>query len=159
MINVIDKELFSGYIVKETKILAYSLGYDQESLIKHIEKIAKFHNLDGDLVFDENMDKFFQEAIYRALRGEKYKFELNLYKYNKVYEELLKVERGKTITYKELKDRTGLNYREIILALKYNPFIILIPCHRVIKSNGDLGNYTPLGREFKEKLLKFERAI
>jgi methylated-DNA-[protein]-cysteine S-methyltransferase len=39
-----------------------------------------------------------------------------------------------------------------------NPIPIFIPCHRVIKSGGNLGQYGP-GEDIKRKLLKLEGAI
>jgi methylated-DNA-[protein]-cysteine S-methyltransferase len=156
MIKILGEEFYSGYIIKEGKVLAYSLNKDQEKLIEQLKSIAIFHNLDGDLFFDEKLDKFFEERIEKVLNGEKFSFNLSKYKFNEVYEEILKIEKGKVISYKELKEKTGLSYINIIRALKNNPFIILIPCHRVIKSNKNIGEYTPLGKEFKEKLLRFE---
>jgi methylated-DNA-[protein]-cysteine S-methyltransferase len=156
MIKILGEEFYSGYIIKNGKVLAYSLNKDQEKLIEQLRNIAIFHNLDGDLFFDEKLDKFFEEKIRRTLNGEIFNFDLSKYKFKEVYEEIIKIERGKTISYKQLKEKTGLSYINIVRALKNNPFIILIPCHRVIKSNKDIGEYTPLGKEFKEKLLRFE---
>ncbi|MCM8792182.1 MAG: MGMT family protein, partial [Candidatus Omnitrophica bacterium] len=42
--------------------------------------------------------------------------------------------------------------------LKRNPFPLIIPCHRVICSNGKLGGYI-WGRKIKRKLLEIERQI
>ncbi|BFI73503.1 methylated-DNA--protein-cysteine methyltransferase [Nanoarchaeota archaeon] len=154
MINIFNQQFYSGYIIKENKILAYSLNTNQEKLIKQLESIARFHNLDGDLIFDEKLDKFFEEKIKKFLNGERFSFDLSYYRNKEVYEELSKLD--KLITYKELKEKVNISYIELIRTLKNNPFIILIPCHRVIKSNNEVGGYTPLGKEFKIKLLKME---
>ena len=45
--------------------------------------------------------------------------------------------------------------RAVGQALNKNPYTIIIPCHRVIRSNGSLGGYS-LGLELKKKLLKRE---
>lgn len=47
--------------------------------------------------------------------------------------------------------------RAVGRALAQNPFPIIIPCHRVIKGNGELGGYSaPGGVSFKAELLKLE---
>jgi len=44
------------------------------------------------------------------------------------------------------------------MLIKNNPFIILIPCHRIIKED-NISGYTPLGIEFKRKLLEYEHNL
>jgi len=75
----------------------------------------------------------------------------------KVWRELLKIPYGETITYKELANRLG-NPKCIRAAAKANganPVPIIVPCHRVIGSDGSLTGYAG-GLEIKEKLLVFE---
>jgi O-6-methylguanine DNA methyltransferase len=48
--------------------------------------------------------------------------------------------------------------RAVGQALKKNPYPIIIPCHRVIKSDGSLGGYAK-GKQLKKKLLQFEKCI
>ncbi|MDD2654977.1 MAG: MGMT family protein [Candidatus Omnitrophica bacterium] len=48
--------------------------------------------------------------------------------------------------------------RAVGAALKKNPYPIIIPCHRVIKSDGSPGGYAK-GKELKKKLLLLERRI
>lgn len=72
------------------------------------------------------------------------------------------IKKGKTMTYKQLAERInhGKAYRAVGTALKKNPFPITIPCHRVIRSDGGLGNYTGNGgRKRKRELLLNEGAI
>lgn len=47
--------------------------------------------------------------------------------------------------------------RAVGTALGNNPVPVLIPCHRVVRSDGQLGDYV-FGRNMKEKLLRAERA-
>lgn len=74
--------------------------------------------------------------------------------YQKVWLETLKIPYGKTSTYKKIAQKIGNPNaaRAVGNALANNPFAPLVPCHRVIKSNGDLGNYSG-GRGKKLKLL------
>ncbi len=75
----------------------------------------------------------------------------------KVYEVLLKSEYGKTYSYKEIAKLAGSPRasRAVGSAMKKNEFAIIIPCHRVIKANGDLGEYFG-NTNLKEKLLNLE---
>lgn len=60
----------------------------------------------------------------------------------KVYLALLDVPRGSTISYKELGERIGCRSAQAIgQALKRNPFAPLVPCHRVIRSDGSIGGF------------------
>jgi methylated-DNA-[protein]-cysteine S-methyltransferase len=65
---------------------------------------------------------------------------------------------GQTISYGELASRTGnpKASRAVGLANGSNPIPIVIPCHRVIGSNGKLTGYGG-GLPIKEKLLALER--
>jgi O-6-methylguanine DNA methyltransferase len=143
------------------KIVAYSLHNNQDILIKNLVRIAKFHNLDGDLIFDENIDKFFQEKINKVLNNKgTFKLDLSKYKYKDIYEKILEIPFGKTITYRELYNSLNKKYNvlQILNAIKNNPFIILIPCHRIVKKD-NISGYTPLGIKFKRKLLEYENNL
>lgn len=75
----------------------------------------------------------------------------------KVYRAVLKIPAGKTRSYQWVAKRIGKPKaaRAVGQALNKNPYTIIIPCHRVIRSNGSLGGYS-LGLELKKKLLKRE---
>jgi methylated-DNA-[protein]-cysteine S-methyltransferase len=66
------------------------------------------------------------------------------------------IPRGSAMTYKEVAEKSGHPgaYRAVGSLMKKN-FDSSIPCHRVIKSNGDLGEYNR-GKENKKTLLKEE---
>lgn len=75
--------------------------------------------------------------------------------------ETMNIPRGRTITYKQLAERIGSPkaYRAVGTALRKNPLPITIPCHRVIKSDGSLGNYSSGGAKRKRALLEKEHAV
>jgi len=76
----------------------------------------------------------------------------------KVWGELCKIPYGETTSYGELARRIGNPNasRAVGLANGSNPIPIIIPCHRVIGSNGKLTGYGG-GLPIKEKLLGLER--
>ena len=64
--------------------------------------------------------------------------------------------RGKVTTYRELAHAMGTkSYRAVGQAMNRNPKLVSVPCHRVIKSNGEVGGYA-LGTVRKKELLKME---
>jgi methylated-DNA-[protein]-cysteine S-methyltransferase len=69
--------------------------------------------------------------------------------------ETLAIPYGKTTTYKELALRTGTVPRAVGLAMAINPLAIIIPCHRVLGSDGGLRGYAG-GLWVKEGLLRLE---
>lgn len=77
----------------------------------------------------------------------------------KVLDIVKNIPRGKVMTYKEvaLKAGSGRASRAVGSILKMN-YDKNIPCHRVIRSDGQTGEYNR-GRENKIKLLKKEGAI
>ena len=79
-----------------------------------------------------------------------------------VWEEIKKIPKGQTRTYKEiaLALKKPKSSRAVANACGKNPFLIKIPCHRVIRSDGKLGGYSGKGGiKQKRKLLKEEGAL
>ena len=77
----------------------------------------------------------------------------------KVWSEITKIPRGKTITYKELAIKIGKPkaFRAVANACAKNPLLEIIPCHRVIRGDGKMGGYKgKKGIERKKKLLTNE---
>jgi methylated-DNA-[protein]-cysteine S-methyltransferase len=74
----------------------------------------------------------------------------------KVWNEMIKIQYGKTISYGELAKRINKPraYRAVANACGANKLPPIIPCHRVVSSNG-LGGYSA-GIEIKKKLLEIE---
>ncbi len=63
---------------------------------------------------------------------------------------------GRVASYKMVAEALGISPRLAARLLAANPDPIVVPCHRVVHSDGRLGGYTPRGPGFKEKLLVFE---
>jgi methylated-DNA-[protein]-cysteine S-methyltransferase len=77
----------------------------------------------------------------------------------RVWKELSKIPFGKVISYKELAQKVGKPkaFRAVGNANGKNKFPIILPCHRVIASDGTLGGYG-LGLPRKKKLLDHEEV-
>lgn len=77
---------------------------------------------------------------------------------NKVWAECAKIPYGEKSTYKELATRAGCKEasRAVGSALGANKIVIIIPCHRVLSSDGKLGGYNG-GLEKKIRLLDLEK--
>jgi methylated-DNA-[protein]-cysteine S-methyltransferase len=78
-----------------------------------------------------------------------------------VWQACRKVRYGKTVSYGELASRTGRPgaARAVGTAMSRNPFPIVVPCHRVLRSDGSLGGYSgPGGVALKQRLLAMERG-
>ena len=73
----------------------------------------------------------------------------------RVWNELKKIPKGETRTYKEIAELIGkpTAARAVANACGKNPYPITIPCHRVIRSDGGLGGYSGEGGVDKKKLL------
>jgi methylated-DNA-[protein]-cysteine S-methyltransferase len=66
---------------------------------------------------------------------------------------------GQTSTYRQIASQAGspAAVRAAGTALALNPLPIIVPCHRVLRTDGQLGNYRG-GRQAKAQLLDLERA-
>lgn len=76
-----------------------------------------------------------------------------------VWTEIQKIPWGATLSYQELTDRLGNPHatRAVARAVGANPIAIVIPCHRVVGSDGSLTGYAG-GLEIKQQLLELENA-
>jgi AraC family transcriptional regulator of adaptative response/methylated-DNA-[protein]-cysteine methyltransferase len=77
----------------------------------------------------------------------------------KVWEALLNVPAGQLATYSSIASKTDnpAAFRAVGTAIGNNPVAFLIPCHRVIKATGELGNYH-WGSARKETIIGWESA-
>jgi len=77
----------------------------------------------------------------------------------KVWQTLMTVPRGGRISYSELACRAGMPraVRAVATAIGRNNISYLIPCHRIVRSNGTTGQYR-WGSQVKKALLEWERG-
>ena len=75
----------------------------------------------------------------------------------RVLKELYKTSFGNKFSYKQLAERAGCSnaYRAVGTAMRKNKIPFILPCHRVVNSDGSVGNYG-LGIQLKQYLLEHE---
>ncbi len=75
----------------------------------------------------------------------------------KIYKKLLQVPKGKITTYGELAKAVGMKngQRAVGKIMNKNPYPVIVPCHRVVKSDGKVGGYA-YGEEIKSNMLQKE---
>ena len=125
---------------------------------------------DGKMRLDPEPEWIFNEQPFKAaktqldeyFRGERTQFELRLQPsgtdfQRQVLDELLKIPYGETTSYGEIAERIGRPkaVRAVGAANGRNPLPILIPCHRVVGSSGDLTGFGG-GLDAKALLLRLE---
>jgi len=76
----------------------------------------------------------------------------------RVYKAVLKIPLGQRRTYKWVARRAGSTcaWRAVGRVLKANPYPLIIPCHRVVKSDNNIGGYV-FGVRAKKMLLDLEK--
>lgn len=102
--------------------------------------------------------------IEEYLSGKRTRFDLPLSPegtafQKRVWNALLDIPYGETRSYRQIAERAGSPkaFRAVGMANNHNPIAILIPCHRVIGSDGSLVGYAA-GLEIKKRLLALERT-
>jgi methylated-DNA-[protein]-cysteine S-methyltransferase len=76
----------------------------------------------------------------------------------RVWDALVEIPYGETVSYGELARELGSVARAVGRANAVNPISIVVPCHRVVGSTGKLTGYAG-GLDVKRKLLDHERGI
>lgn len=126
------------------------------------QKLNDFIKSDFRIMRSDSMLETQLKEYFKGIRREfDLKLVMNGTSYQKkVWKELLNVSYGETISYGELARRIGNpnGARSIGMAVHLNPIGIIIPCHRVIRSSGEIGGYAS-GVHRKKWLLEHEGAI
>jgi len=118
----------------------------------------------GKTVRDDQKNKEVLSQLKRYLKGDLKRFDCKLDLKGtpferKVWSALSKIPYGKTRSYKEIAQAIGhpKAFRAVGNANGQNSIPLIIPCHRVIESNGGLGGFGH-GLKVKKQLLDLERA-
>ena len=75
----------------------------------------------------------------------------------KIWKQLINIKYGSTKTYGEIAKILNTSPRYVGNVCGQNNHLLIIPCHRVVRSDGSLGGFSGLGGvKLKKKLLKLE---
>ena len=147
---IADEHILLGANLSTLKALKESLSAeDSEREIKSVSKIPVISDLivdyfDGDIsainaIQVRQPGAHFSQAAWKAMK---------------------KIKPGSVISYGELADRAGspAAVRAAGSACAKNAIVLVVPCHRIVKTGGALGNYA-YGLNRKEWLLHHEGAL
>ena len=132
------------------------------------EGISKISVTSDETILSETISDLFDEVVtqlneYFQGNSTDFQFKMNPIGTDfqkKVWEELLKIPFGKTVSYQEVTNNLGdpKAIRAVANANGKNPLWIVIPCHRVIGSDGSLTGYAG-GLWRKKWLLDHENPV
>ena len=78
----------------------------------------------------------------------------------KIWKELSKIKYGKVSTYGEIAKKVGTSPRYVGNVCGQNKLLLIIPCHRIIRSDGKLGGFSGRGGvKLKKRLLNLEQSV
>lgn len=148
------------YVIGATKKgLSFVGSRDQD-----FEEVRRFYP-ETELMDAEQIVNKYANQIREYLLGKRQEFSLKLdisgTKFQEsVWDQLKKIPYGQTSSYTEIAQSIGNPkvVRAVGSAVGKNPVLIVIPCHRVITKNQQLGNYRG-GLAMKRELLTLEGAI
>jgi methylated-DNA-[protein]-cysteine S-methyltransferase len=142
-----------GVLISESKLIKIILPNKLESIPIKVANPKKYEPFMIDVL----------KQLSQYFNGSRKQFELDLKLqispfYQKVLNEVCKIPYGQTRSYKNIakKIKNPRAYRAVANANATNPIPIIIPCHRVIQSNGKLGKYRG-GEGLKYSLIEKEK--
>ncbi|MDP2661015.1 MAG: methylated-DNA--[protein]-cysteine S-methyltransferase [Dehalococcoidia bacterium] len=121
--------------------LGHEYGEEDPALVPFLERIERYLEgipVDLDDAWDQEVGTSFQRTVWRATQ---------------------RIPRGQTRSYGQVAQAIGRpqSGRAVGQALASNPLPILIPCHRVVATDGSLRGFA-CGQEMKRRLLTLEGA-
>lgn len=138
------------------------LGFVQTSEGEAIDRLVTDWS-EAEMIEDHYATAGLVEPIFELGQRGKEKLRLYLRGTNfqiKVWEALLTIPAGAVTTYENIATRIGKPsaLRAVGSAVGHNPVAVLIPCHRVLRKDGDFGNYR-YGTARKKAILGWESGI
>ncbi len=146
--------IYKSKFLKKSLLVDYSeKGIVSLSIVPLTYALTKSNNHPSKMI-SHSLDAYFEERknftpFESDLKGTALQM--------KVWKQLQKIPFSKTVSYSELAKLVGYPkaVRAVATAVGKNPVPILIPCHRVIRLNGEIGKYSG-GPGIKKKLLDYE---
>ncbi len=157
---------FSSPFLKKVFVASTSKGLcmvdfltSEKSFLKELKRLFP-----GDIVEDDRKNRKILFQLKNYLKGRLKRFDCPLDLrgtafQKEVWSALAKIPYGKTRSYQEIARSIGhpKAFRAVGNANGSNPIPIILPCHRVIETNGRLGGFGH-GIRVKQQLLDFEKA-
>ena len=134
---------------------------EQEQQVKHIYFVEQARSPETQ---NETL-KLAKQQLSEYMTGERQIFDLPLAPegtdfQKQVWAKMQTIKSGDTLTYKDISDDLKSAPRAVGGACGKNPIPIIIPCHRVLASNGGFGGYSGDGGiDTKKQLLTLEGAL
>jgi len=156
-----DSPILKKVFVASTKqgVIRVDFLTSKESFLRKLRK-----EFPGDIIRDDRKNQRALIQLRKYLKGELKSFNLPLDMRGtpfekKVWSALRRIPYGQTRSYKEIAKTIGHSkaFRAVGNANGCNSIPLIIPCHRVIESNGGLGGYGH-GLQVKKNLLNLEKA-
>jgi len=154
---------WAGFVVDLKGLRIFILPEERkEDALFRIRKELKCNNLVEDNRGWESLIKKVKE-YYNGKKIDFTNYQLNLDNYTNFQKEILelvkKIPYGEIRTYKEAAEAAGYPraYRAVGSTMRNNPLPLIVPCHRVIKSDGSLGGFSANGGvALKKKMIDLE---
>ncbi len=152
---------FGKLMVASTSRGVCSVAFEADETLAFSNLKSHFPNA----LYVQMVDKFQQDALFIFQKDwsrlDEIKLHLNATPFQlKVWESLLKIPMGDLTTYRDIAQHIGKPKasRAVGTAIGSNPVAFLIPCHRVIQSNGKIGGYM-WGTTRKSAIIGWEAAM
>jgi len=154
---------WAGFVVDRKGLRIFILPEERkEDVLFRIRKELKCNNL-----FEDNRGwKSLIKKVKEYYTGKKVDFkdyQLNLDDYTNFQQEILqtvrKIPYGEIRSYKEAAEAAGYPraYRAVGNTMRNNPLPLVVPCHRVIKSDGSIGGFSgKKDNPLKKKMIDLE---
>jgi methylated-DNA-[protein]-cysteine S-methyltransferase len=131
---------------------------EENNLITSV-KFGKKKNIGKNQILNK-----LKKQLLEFIAGKRTKFSLKLkvqgsVLQKKIWKQLSKIDYGTTKTYGDIAKKLNTSARYVGNVCGQNNHLLVIPCHRVVRTDGTLGGFSGLGGiKLKQKLLKLEQA-
>ena len=129
---------------------------EKNNLITSI-KFGQEKNIEKNIILNK-----LKKQIIEFTKGKRKKFSVKLnikgtILQKKIWKQLIKIKYGSTKTYGEIAKILNTSPRYVGNVCGQNNHLLIIPCHRVVRSDGSLGGFSGLGGvKLKKKLIELE---
>ena len=147
---------FYNTSIIKTKLGYFSLTTVNNYIISYYPSNTNIIKVNSNIIHKIFLKKIEMYLIKKtALLNFKVKQDGTLFQQS-VWKEINKIRYGKTKTYLDIAKNLNSSPRAVGRACAQNGCLIIIPCHRVIHSDGEIGDYV-LGKKTKEYLNKLKQ--